>query len=302
MEKETIQEVIIIGGSYAGLSAAMTLGRAGRKVLVIDSGKPCNAQTPHAHNYLTQDGETPAGIAAKGLADALKYPTVTHLNDFVTAAVKDNDYFELKTATGKSLKAKKLLFATGVKDLMPEIKGFAECWGISVIHCPYCHGYEVAGQKTALLANGEIAFHFIQVLSQWTKDLVLYTNGPVNLNEAQLLALKSHGIPVIEVPVKELSQENGQLKSLLLQDGQEHFFSVMYGKVDFEQHSSLPESLGCEINEQGYLVIDDKKQTSISGVYAAGDNTTMARSLSMAVASGTLSAVSINSTLISESW
>lgn len=302
MEKETIQEVIIIGGSYAGLSAAMALGRAGRKVVVVDSGKPCNAQTPHSHNFLTQDGETPAAIAAKGLAEVLTYPTVTHLHDIVTAAVKINDHFELETAAGRSLKAKKLLFATGVKDQMPTLKGFAECWGISVIHCPYCHGYEFAGQKTALLANGEIAFHFSQVLSQWTKDLVLYTNGPAELTEEQRLQLQGHGIPVIEIPVKELLQENGQLKSLLLQDGQEHFFKALYGKVGFEQHSSLPEKLGCEINEQGYLVIDDKKQTRISGVYAAGDCTTMARSVSMAVASGTLSGVSINSALISESW
>lgn len=302
MEKENTQEVIIIGGSYAGLSAAMALGRAGRSVLIVDSGKPCNAQTPYSHNFLTQDGQTPAAIAAKGLAEVLKYPTISYLNDLVIEAIQSDHGFALKTASGKSLAAKKLLFATGVRDLMPEIKGFAECWGISVIHCPYCHGYEFSGQKTALLSNGDMAFHFIQVLSQWTKEIVLYTNGPILLNEEQRLQLQNHGIPVMDTPITELHHEHGHLKSLLLADGQEHFFNVMYGKVGFEQHSSLPESLGCEISEQGYLVIDDRKQSTVPGVYAAGDNTTMARSVSMAVASGTMSAVSINSALISESW
>lgn len=302
METESTQEVIIIGGSYAGLSAAMTLGRAGRKVLVIDSGKPCNAQTPHSHNFITQDGQVPATIAAIALSEVLKYPTVTHLNDLVTSAMRSTDFFELKTASGQSFHAKKLLFATGVKDLMPAIKGFSECWGISVIHCPYCHGYEVARQKTALLANRETAFHLSQVVSQWTNDLVLYTNGPVQLNEEQQQQLKRHGIPVIDTPVKEIQHENGQLKSLLLEDGQEHFFKAMYSRVSFSQHSDIPESLGCEVNEQGYLIVDDKKQTSIPGIYAAGDNTTMVRSVSMAVASGTLSGVAINSSLILESW
>ncbi|WP_316751250.1 NAD(P)/FAD-dependent oxidoreductase [Pedobacter gandavensis] len=302
MEKESTQEVIIIGGSYAGLSAAMALGRAGRKVLVIDSGKPCNTQTPHSHNFLTQDGQEPATIAAIALSEVLKYPTLSHLNDLVISARRIADGFELKTASGRSFKALKLLFATGVKDLMPAIKGFSECWGISVIHCPYCHGYEIAQQKTALLANGETAFHMAQVLSQWTKDLVLYTNGQVQLSEEQQQQLHLHGIPVIDTPVQEIQQEDGQLKSLLLADGQAHFFKAMYSRVSFAQHSDLPESLGCTINEQGYLVLDDKKQTSIPGVYAAGDNTTMARTVSMAVASGTLSGVAINSALTLESW
>lgn len=296
------QEVLIIGGSYAGLSAAMSLARAGRKVLVIDSGKPCNAQTPHSHNFLTQDGQPPAAIAAIALAEVLNYPTVSHLNDLAISAIQSKDHFEVKTASGLSFTGKKLLIATGIKDLMPAIKGFAECWGISVIHCPYCHGYEVRQQKTAILANGETAFHLAQILSQWTSDIVLFTNGAMQLSAAQQEKLQNHGILIIETALSEIQHENGHLKSLLLEDGQQHFFKAMYSRVSFVQHSDIPESLGCVFDEQGYLWVDDKKQSSIPGVYAAGDSTTMARSVSLAVASGSLSGVAINAALILESW
>src|SRR5690606_408454 len=135
-------DVIIIGGSYAGLSSAMTLGRALRNVLMIDSGKPCNRQTPHSHNFITQDGEEPGTIAEKAKAQVLKYDTVKFLNDLAVSGKKTENGFVIATETGKEFATKKLVFATGVKDIMPGIKGFSECWGISVIHCPYCHGYE----------------------------------------------------------------------------------------------------------------------------------------------------------------
>jgi len=134
---ESIYDVVVIGGSYAGLQAALTLGRALRKVLVIDSGMPCNRQTPHSHNFLTQDGETPAGIAAKARLQLSAYHTVSVLNDYVVNTVTDQGAFMVKTASGMELTARKLLFTTGLKDLMPAIKGFEACWGVSVIHCPY---------------------------------------------------------------------------------------------------------------------------------------------------------------------
>src|SRR5688500_15844678 len=135
---ETIQEydVIIIGGSYAGLSAAMALGRSLRQVLIIDSSKPCNQQTPHSHNFITQDGETPKGIAEKAKAQVLKYDTVKFYNGIATEGTKTENGFEIKTQSGGRFTSKKLLFATGVKDQFPDINGFAECWGISVLHCP----------------------------------------------------------------------------------------------------------------------------------------------------------------------
>jgi thioredoxin reductase len=170
-------EVIIIGGSYSGLSAAMSLGRSLRKVMIIDSGKPCNRQTPHSHNFLTQDGETPAAISQKAKNQVMDYPTVSFHEGLAIKAHKTGNDFEVITETGEKFTSKKLIFATGLKDIMPEIDGFADCWGISILHCPYCHGYEARDTKTAILANEDSGFHYAQLLSNWTKDLALFTDG-----------------------------------------------------------------------------------------------------------------------------
>ena len=133
-------EVIIVVGSYSGLAAAMSLGRALRKVLIIDNGKPCNRQTPHSHNFLTQDGKTPEEISTVVKLQVEQYNTVQFFNGLATNAVRTNSGFEIHTDSGKIFAGRKLIFATGIKDLMPDIPGFAESWGISILHCPYCHG------------------------------------------------------------------------------------------------------------------------------------------------------------------
>src|SRR5690606_36341441 len=120
------------------------------------SGLPCNRQTPHSHNFITQDGETPAAISAKAKKQVQEYKTIQFYNGLATAIKKTNNGFEITTASAKTFTSKKVLFATGVKDLLPEIDGFANCWGISILHCPYCHGYEVKNEKTAVVANGDM--------------------------------------------------------------------------------------------------------------------------------------------------
>ncbi|HEX2627711.1 MAG TPA: FAD-dependent oxidoreductase, partial [Chitinophagaceae bacterium] len=134
-------DVIIIGGSYSGLAAALALGRALKKVLVIDSGQPCNSPTPHSHNFITQDGKTPKEISTLARKQVEKYNTVKFIEGLAISGTKTVTGFEIQTDSTKIFEAKKLIFATGIKDIMPSIKGHAECWGISIIHCPYCHGY-----------------------------------------------------------------------------------------------------------------------------------------------------------------
>jgi thioredoxin reductase len=170
-------EVIIIGGSYAGLSAAMSLGRSQRRVLVIDSGLPCNRQTPHSHNFLTQDGERPDVIAAKAKEQLKKYSTVTFLDGLAVSGKKIENGFAIITQAGEEFTTRKLVFASGIKDKMPAIKGFAECWGISVVHCPYCHGYELRHQKTGLLANGKKAVHLASLINNLTDNLTILISG-----------------------------------------------------------------------------------------------------------------------------
>lgn len=295
-------EVIIIGGSYAGLSAAMSLGRALRKVLVIDSGQPCNRQTPHSHNFLTQDGQKPAEIANIALAQLAQYDTVQIHKGLAINAIKQEKGFSVETQEGNNFYANKLVFATGIKDIMPAINGFAECWGISVIHCPYCHGYEVRGQKTGILANGEAAAHYAQLINNWTKDLTVFTNGESTLTEEQKDKLKNHGIGLVEKTIDTIVHTNGKIEKIIFADGVDQPLDALYSRPAFVQHTAIAEGLGCELTEQGLLKVDGFQKTNVAGVFACGDNSNPMRSVAMAVASGSITGAMVNHELISESF
>ncbi|QYJ67432.1 NAD(P)/FAD-dependent oxidoreductase [Flavobacterium litorale] len=299
--KDNHFEIIIIGGSYAGLSAAMALGRASRKVLIIDSGKPCNRQTPHSHNFLTQDGETPAAIAAKAKEQVLQYPTIQFVNDTATDAKPNKNSFTITTKSNIEYKAKKIVFATGVYDVMPNINGFAACWGISVIHCPYCHGYEVKQQKTAILANGDVAYHYAALLQQWTKNLTILTNGEAEFNDEQLTKLKQNNIPIIETKVKELVHKKGKLECVVFENGTQHDFPVIYARTAFKQHCDITEQLDL-VNQDGYITIDEMQRTNLKGVYAVGDCTTPMRAVALAVAAGMRAGAALNNDMAMEEF
>lgn len=293
-------EVIIVGGSYAGLSAAMALGRSLRNVLIIDSGKACNRQTPHSHNFITQDGVAPAEISEKAKSQVLQYDTVEFLSDWVQAVVKVDQSFEIKTKNDFTFTAAKVLFTTGVTDVMPEIPGFSECWGISVLHCPYCHGYEVKQENIGILANGEIAFELCQLIQHWTNQLSLFTNGPATLTAEQKAFIAQLNIEIIEKEIAELKHSAGYLESVVFKDETQCDLTAIFARVETDQHCHILAQLGCELNEQGYIEVDFFQKTSVNGIFAAGDNTTPLRTVSIAVAAGTKAGVSINKELIGE--
>lgn len=295
-------DVIIIGGSYAGLSAALALGRAIREVLIIDGGTPCNRQTPHSHNFLTQDGNTPAEISAIGKAEVLHYPTIQFKEGVASNVIVQEGYFEVIVDGDRVFRARKLLFATGQKDLMPAIKGIAACWGISVIHCPYCHGYEYKNQTTGILANGEPALELVKLISNWTDQLTVFTNGPSTLNAAQLLQLQQMNVGLEEGELQELVHENGAVQELRFKEGGAFQLNALYARPPFEQQCVLPEKLGCKITEGGHIAVNDLQQTSIPGIYAAGDNATGMRSVSSAVYTGSKAGAVINHELIAEKF
>lgn len=211
-------DVIIIGGSYSGLSAGMSLGRSLRKVLIIDNGKPCNTQTPHSHNFVTQDGKTPAEIAKLAKEDVEKYDTVQFYNGTVVKTAETAEGFEVETSSHEKFYAKKLILASGMKDIMPDIPGFAECWGISVIHCPYCHGYEVKNEITGILSNGDMAYEFSKLIFNLTKNLTLFTNGKAVLSDEQLEKLKNNNIILNEDEIKEVKHENGFIQKIIFKN------------------------------------------------------------------------------------
>ncbi len=300
METHTNYDVIIVGGSYAGLSAAMALGRSLRKVLVIDSGQPCNRFTPHSHNFITHDGSAPGAIAALAKEQVMVYPTVSWLNAKAVDATKTLQGFTITVDSGESYAATKLLFATGVIDIMPDIPGFAECWGKSILHCPYCHGYEVKGAPTAILGDDTVGYEFAHFINNWTDKLWLLTNGLSNLTTDQTASLKDKGIEVIESPITEVVHQEGYITHLVFANGNQQAFTAMYAQLHKLQHCDLPEQLGCEMTEHGLVVVDGVQQTTVPGIYAAGDNTTLMRSVSTAVAQGGMAGAMINKEYIME--
>jgi thioredoxin reductase len=295
-------DVIIIGGSYSGLSAGMALGRALRKVLIIDSGKPCNMQTPHSHNFLTQDGKTPKEIATLARQQVEKYDTVKFFNGKATKGIKTENGFEIETESGERFEAQKLIFATGIKDNLPDIDGFAACWGISLIHCPYCHGYEVRNEKTGIIGNGDYGFEFSTLISNWTNDLTLFTNGTSTLTTEQAEKLERHHIKIVETAIERLEHSDGHLQNIAFKDGTKVDVKAAYTRSPFEQHCPIPETLGCELTDDGYIKINPFHKTTVSGVFACGDNVTRIRTVANAVAMGTTTGMMVNKELIEEEF
>ncbi|MFD1768865.1 NAD(P)/FAD-dependent oxidoreductase [Sphingobacterium suaedae] len=302
-EKYGTYDVIIIGGSAAGLSAAMTLGRSQRKVLIIDEGLPCNRQTPHSHNFLTQDGATPAQIALTAKSQVLAYPTVYWESGRAQNVTQEHGIFVVRTdRNGEYFKGKKLILATGIKDILPTIPGFDACWGITAIHCPYCHGYEFRGKKTAILANGERAMHLVSLVRNLTADLTLLTNGTANLDAKQLKKLRQHDITLIEAPLISLIHEKGHVRQLVL-EGTDHLtMDALYAAVPFQQHSNIHRTLGCTETEQGHIKIDAFQKTNVPGVFACGDNSSGMRSVANAVAAGNLAGAAANMELVQDNF
>ncbi len=291
-------DVIIVGGSYSGLSAGMSLGRSLRKVLIIDNGKPCNRQTPHSHNFITHDGRTPAEITQLAKKDIEKYSTVQFYNGTVTKTTKISEGFEIETSAGEKLYANKLILASGVKDIMPNIPGFEECWGISVLHCPYCHGYEVKNEVTGILSNGDMAYEFSKLIFNMTKSLTLFTNGKAVLTDEQIEKLNQNKIILNEDEIARIEQERGSIQKIVFKNGKEADLQVLYAKIPFEQNLNVSGDLGCELTEQGFIKVDMMQKTNIPGVFACGDNVTMMRSVANAVAQGNFTGAVVNKELV----
>ncbi|MEO8961224.1 MAG: NAD(P)/FAD-dependent oxidoreductase [Ginsengibacter sp.] len=302
MKDIQLYDVIIIGGSYSGLAAGMALGRALRKVLIIDNGEPCNRQTPHSHNFLTQDGNTPAEIAALARQQVQQYKTIQFLRGLATNALKIDVGFEILTDTGKRFSARKIIFATGIKDILPNIPGFAESWGISVLHCPYCHGYEIRNQKAGILGNGNYGYEFSVLISNWTKDLTLYTNGRSTLSDDQTKKLHQHNILIVEEEIENLEHQNGYVDQINFKNGKSKAVKAIYTRTPFAQQSLIPQMLGCQLNDEGYIKVDPTQKTSVYGTFACGDNTTRLRTVASSVAMGTTSGMMVNKELIEQDF
>lgn len=185
---------------------------------------------------------------------------------------------------------------------MPEITGLKECWGISVIHCPYCHGYEYRSKKTGILANGDKAFQFATLISNLTDQLKIISSGPAKFETEQIEKLQKHGIQILEKEVLEIKHEEGHLKQVIFTDGTVEPFDAIYSNIPFEQPGNLAADLSCKLTESGHIHVDDNQQTTAFGVYACGDCTSKMRSVASAVSMGNIVGAIVNHALASEEF
>ncbi|MCL7988105.1 NAD(P)/FAD-dependent oxidoreductase [Sphingobacterium sp. lm-10] len=299
MTHDQVFDTIIIGGSYAGLSAAMALGRSLRNVLIIDNGRPCNRQTPHSHNFLTQDGKTPAEISAIAREQVAQYNTIEFASDSVVTASQLNGLFVVDTANGLHYQTRKLILATGIRDIMPEIPGFSECWGVSVIHCPYCHGYEFRRKRTGILVPEDptAAIHLSGLVKNLTSYVTLFTNGNTPFDATQLMNFEELNIKVNTQKISKIQHQDGNLQQLRLENGEMIALDALYARVPFDLHHTIGEQLGCSKTEMGLLQVDAFQKTTASGVYACGDISNPMRSVASAVYTGNLAGAMVNMAL-----
>lgn len=266
--------VVVVGGGAAGLSAALVLGRARLRTLVIDAGEPRNAPAAQMQGYLSRDGMTPAEFLDIGREEIARYG-VELVRDRVVEVEKDED-FTVVAAGGRTVRARRLVVATGLKDALPAVAGVAERFGRDVLHCPFCHGWEVRDQPFGVLASSPASVHQALMVSQWSKDVrfFLHTVAEEELPGEDLRRLAAAGVEVVPGEVAELVVEDDRLTGIRLADGTTHPRSVLFTAPRPVPQTGLLERLGAELHETpfgAYPVVDPTGLTTVPGVWAAGN-------------------------------
>lgn len=296
-------DVAIVGGASAGLSAALLLGRSARKTVVFDTSEPRNKPAAHAHNVFTRDGVSPLEILSIAREQLNAYPSVSIAPEKVVKAAREGEGFRLETASGGAFIVRKVILATGVKDILPEIAGVQALWGDKVIHCPYCHGFEVRDTPIALIGNDDMVYHVAGVIYNLNKDLTIFTNGKTVFSAEQQAKLQERGVGLIETNVTAIADEADGIR-LTLADGTEHYKKAAYVKpLRLQFHNELAVQLGCELEEGGAIKVDEFQQTTVPGVFAAGDVAhPMMHQVMAAVASAAKAAASCNGQMAKEDF
>lgn len=266
-----MHDVAIVGGGPAGLSAALMLGRCRRSVVLFDADAPRNAPSRALHGYLTRDGVAPAELRAIGREELARYETVRVRRAIVARARCDDGWFELELAGSEVLAAKKLVLATGVVDALPPLSGLAEFYGRTVFHCPYCDAWEHRGARLAAYGRGRVACGLALDLKTWSDDVIVLSDGPAQLDPAEIDALARAGIRVEERPIVGLEGANGVLARVVLADGERVPCDAIVLGSRCYQASPLAAMLGCEFTSKGAVETGDHERTRVPGLYVVGD-------------------------------
>ncbi|MBR0607404.1 NAD(P)/FAD-dependent oxidoreductase [Bacillus safensis] len=291
----------IIGGGPAGLSAALVVGRGRKQVIVFDDELPRNRVTQESHGFITNDGMTPFEIRRAGEADLQKYPNIKIKRSRIVDIQKKEERFTLLTHEGDRFEAKKIILATGLQDILPEIEGIHDVYGKTLFSCPFCDGWELKDKALALIAENQRALHMAKLLSNWTKDLIVFTNGHVLAEEDKVL-LTAHSIQVIDVPIVSIDHDNGQLRSLQLANGETVEREGGFVASEFRQSAPFAEKLGCQMTKNTGIETDILGRTTVSGVFACGDNLGGPAQLVLAAAAGSQAGMGVIHELVQEEF
>ena len=301
-DKRSIKyDVVVVGGGAAGLTAALVLARARRKVAVVDAGKPRNAPAAHMHGFLGWDGEPPALLLARGREEIARYGgeviagTVTDIANGHAEQAR----FQLMLADGRLLCARRVLVTTGLRDELPDVPGIRERWGRDLLHCPYCHGYEVRDQALAVLGGTPGAVQHALLVRQWSHDVVYlsHDSDPTPQERDQLTA---RGIGIIDHRVTRLVVESDELVGVEVEDGTVVPGAAVFVRPGFTPHSDLLTRLGCAVHDDGWVITDSQGRTSVSGIWAAGNVTNPRAQVVTAAGEGSAAAIAINNDLSEE--
>ncbi|WP_313436668.1 NAD(P)/FAD-dependent oxidoreductase [Stenotrophomonas sp.] len=293
-------DVLIVGGSYAGIAAGLILARARRPVTIIDSGLPRNRAASHSHGVLGQDGVSGAELLKNARQQLLDYPSVRWVQGEVVQAQSSADGVEVRTADGQVLAARKLLLATGIADQLPELPGLAERWGSTVLHCPYCHGYEVGGGAIGLLGGHPMSAAKAPLFAEWG-NVTFFSQG-LPISDEERAAMQQRGVLIETTPVVGVQGDQPTWLEVELADGRRIAQRALFVPAMQQMATPLVQQLGCTLVESmmGVLVeVDMMKQTSVPNVYAAGDATTVGN-ITLAMAEGVRAGIGVHHTLVGE--
>lgn len=292
-------DVVIVGGGAAGLSAALVLSRARRKVLVVDSGAQRNSPASHMHGYLSRDGLPPAELLAISRREVTGYGAEILDSEVTDVLACGQSRFQVVLSGGRRIAARRLLVATGLRDELPDIPGLASRWARDVLHCPYCHGYEVRDRQLGVLGGGPDAVRYAQIVRQWAKDVVLFMPAELltNVHRSELVA---RSIGIIEGDVRRIVVEDRHLSGVEMADGTIVRRDALFVPPRFIPNNSLLVGLGCELDEAGWAVRDSDGRTTVPGVWIAGNVANPRAQVITAAGEGSISAMAINADLVAE--
>lgn len=292
-----VYDVIVIGGSYSGMAAALQLARARRNVLVMDTGLRRNRFAASSHGLLGRDGHHPSEIAATAKAQLLAYSTVTWMDTAAVSAEKRDGVFTVRCERGSSVQAARLILASGVRDELPPVPGLGDRWGKSVFHCPYCHGYELNEGKVGVLAVGEVSMHHALMLPDWG-ETSFFLNEAFDLDEEQRRQLAVRGVTVETEKVAEVFGEHASVR---LEGGRVFDLAGLFVASRIQASNPVAEQLGCELSDSPlglYISTDNLRETSVPGVFACGDVVRPAGNVTFAISDGVMAGTAAHRSLI----